>query len=202
MATTVTPTNAGLNLLRDALNSGTVPQVQYVALGTGCGVLGTGLTNGQAGITALAMAAGIPFALTNGQSLTLMNGLSSQVVTTTGAAQGATSIPVNSFTANAAYPASTSSVTPTPLATDTTLHNEVFRKAITSVANGANPGEGLINGYISPQDTTGTVISEVAWFAGTSASATANSGVMIGRGLYNHQHTNTESIQSQLDSTI
>lgn len=123
----VTITNAGLNLLRDAMNGvANVPKISYVAIGTGT--------------------------------------------------QG------------------------TP-ATATQLAAEVFRKPIASYANGAAQGEGLVNGYISPSDTVGTVIAEVGYFAG-AASATANSGTLVAYATYSHTHTNTESIQLQLDQTV
>lgn len=86
-------------------------------------------------------------------------------------------------------------------ATATQLAAEVFRKPIASYANGAAVGEGLINGYLSPQDSVGTAITEVGFFAG-NASATANSGTLLFYGLYSHTHTNAESIQLQADSTV
>lgn len=81
-----------------------------------------------------------------------------------------------------------------PAATDTQLGAEVFRKALTSSSNGAPAGEGVFTLYLSPQDVVGTAIAEVGWFAGSSASGTANSGVLIARGLYSHTKTNQESI--------
>ena len=122
----MTVTNAGLDLVRDALLLGTVPQVTWFAIGT-------------------------------------------------------------SATA--------------PAVTDVQLGAEVFRKQITSVSNGAAHGEGILNGYISPQDSVGTVIAEWGLFGGATASATANSGTLIARGLYSHTHTAVESIQLQADST-
>jgi hypothetical protein len=86
-------------------------------------------------------------------------------------------------------------------ATATQLAAEVFRKQITSYANGAAHGEGIINGYISPQDSVGTVISEVGYFAG-AATGTANSGTLVAYSPYSHTHTNAESIQLQLDNTV
>lgn len=195
--------NGGLNLLRDGLiGAATDTQIHVVAIGTGCGVLGTGLTNGQTGITSLAMAAGIPHALISGQSLTLMNGASSQVVTVgaAGAAQGATSIPVTSFTANANYVATTTSVTPTPATGDTTLHNETFRKAVT-VQSAPGAGQASTTLYLSPQDAN-SVLAELGWCAGGDATLTANSGVLIARVLYNHQHTSQESIQVVRTDTL
>lgn len=88
-----------------------------------------------------------------------------------------------------------------PAATDTQLGAEVFRKAITSVDTTGTAGEALINGYLAPQDSVGTVIAEWGIFAGSGATGTANSGVLVARGLYAHTHTNSESIQFQADST-
>ncbi len=88
-------------------------------------------------------------------------------------------------------------------ATATQLAAEAFRKALTSFSNGASNGESRLNLYLSPQDTNGTVITEVGWFAG-NASATVNSGTMVAYGVYSPSHTkaSTESIQLQLDNTF
>lgn len=64
----------------------------------------TALTNGQTGITALAVNA-TQNQIPSGTSLTLSNGVASQVLTLSASAQsGATSLTVTSFTATAAYP--------------------------------------------------------------------------------------------------
>ncbi len=95
----------------------------------------------------------------------------------------------------------TSSTAPT--ANDHTLGNEVFRKAVTSYANGANPGEILISMYLSPNDAVGDNIQEVGFFGGSSATSAANTGVLLAHGLYAHNpKTNTESITFQLDFTV
>lgn len=86
----------------------------------------------------------------------------------------------------------TSSTAPTT--GDTQLGAEVFRKALTNSANGAGAGASVLTLYLSPQDVVGTAIAEVGWFAGSSASGTANSGVLIARGLYSHTKTASESI--------
>lgn len=86
-------------------------------------------------------------------------------------------------------------------ATATQLAAEAFRKAVASVSNGAAVGEGLINGYIAPTDSAGTVITEIGFFGG-SATGAANSGTLIFYGLYSHTHTNTESVQLVADSTM
>lgn len=67
----------------------------------------TGLTNGQTGITSLAVQA-LTVPVTSGQSLVIGTGATTQTVTASAnAAVGATSISVNSFTANAAYASGT-----------------------------------------------------------------------------------------------
>jgi hypothetical protein len=88
----------------------------------------------------------------------------------------------------------------TPL-TSVGLTTEVFRKAVTAYSNGANPGEGLINCYLGPSDSVGTVITEIGLFGGL-ATATLNSGTLIFYAAYSHTHTALESIQFQFDSTI
>lgn len=87
-------------------------------------------------------------------------------------------------------------------ATATQLAAETFRKPVTSYANGAAVGEGIINGYLGPSDGVGTVITEIALFGGPGASGSANTGTMIFYALYSHTHTGLESIQFQFDSTV
>jgi hypothetical protein len=94
----------------------------------------------------------------------------------------------------------TSSTAPT--ANDTKLGTEVFRKAISSYANGGSVGEILASCYLAPSDAVGVAIAEVGIFGGSSASSTANSGVLLARGLYSHTKTNIESITLQLDLTF
>lgn len=94
----------------------------------------------------------------------------------------------------------TSSTAPT--AADTQLGSEVFRKKVTASTNGAT-GEILINMYLAPGDAIGKDIEEVGFFGGASATSRANTGVLIGHGLYSHNpKSNVESIQFQLDQTF
>lgn len=86
----------------------------------------------------------------------------------------------------------------TPAATDTQLGTETFRKAVTSVVAGGAHGELLITLYLDPTDAV-TTITEVGVFAGVGATGTANSGTLMGRALYSHPHTNTESVQLVVD---
>lgn len=88
-----------------------------------------------------------------------------------------------------------------PAATDTQLGAEVFRKAVTTVDNTVGTGQLLTTMYLSPQDAN-VGIQEIGWFAGSSATATANSGVMVARVLYAHTHTNLESITIRRTDTL
>ncbi|MGH2505948.1 MAG: hypothetical protein ACRDHZ_00785 [Ktedonobacteraceae bacterium] len=90
--------------------------------------------------------------------------------------------------------------TSTPTVAQTLLDNEQFRKRITSFVNGAVVGEALINCFVSDSDAVGLDIEEVAVFSGVTASATSNSGKMLGRALWSHNpKIATESLQLQLD---
>lgn len=92
--------------------------------------------------------------------------------------------------------------TTSPTAADTKLSAEVFRKAVTSYTNGST-GEVFINMYLGPLDAVGDDIEEVGFFGGTSATGTANTGVLLARGLWHHNpKTNLESITFQLDFTF
>lgn len=196
------PTTTGLNLFRDVLTGAQANgQAYYLALGSGGATLNVNLSNGTA-YTSLTVTA-LPAALPSGQSLTLttVSGSNSQVITLSApAVQGATSISVTSFTANFAYPIGAGLVN-TPAATDTQLQHEFFRKAVTSFSNGGAAGEALINCYVAASDAV-TQIFEFGWFAGSTATGTANSGVLLARGVYAHNKTNLESIQMQLDNTF
>jgi hypothetical protein len=87
----------------------------------------------------------------------------------------------------------TSSTAPT--SADTALGAEVFRKAMTSDANGAAAGEALLTLFLSPQDAVGVNVQEVGWYGGSSASSTPGSGVLIARALFAHNpKTVNESI--------
>jgi hypothetical protein len=203
MAITVTPTNAGLNLQRDAQNgAASSVLVGYIAIGSGIGILSTALVNGNP-YTSLSFAAGITAPVANSESLTLstIDGLHTQVVTASAPAiVGATSISVTSFNANFAYPTG-AGIMSTPVATQTTLDTEFSRAPLTSAVAGASAGEALWTLYIPPP-TVGYQIFEVGIFAGSGASGTLNSGVMIGRALYASAQSNLTSEQLVVDSII
>lgn len=85
----------------------------------------------------------------------------------------------------------------TPSSGQTKLGAEAFRKAITSYTIGST-GQIYINVYIGPSEAVGVAIAEIGVFGGAAATSAANSGVMIGRGLYTHAKSNLESIQLQI----
>lgn len=91
----------------------------------------------------------------------------------------------------------------TPTSGDTRLGNEVYRQAVTTLADGANPGEVVITAYIGPTAAVGVNIAEVGFFGGNTATAAANSGILLAHGLYTlSSKTNLESLQVTLDLTI
>ncbi len=74
----------------------------------------------------------------------------------------------------------------------TTLSSETGRKLITSQTS-SNVGVCETVCYISPTEAIGS-IKEIAWFAGSSATATVDTGRMISRVLYSRTKTPLESI--------
>lgn len=76
--------------------------------------------------------------------------------------------------------------------TNTALTTETGRKLITSqTSSGTGVCETVC--YISPTEGVGT-IKELGWFCGSSASATAGTGRLISRVIYERVKTNLESI--------
>ena len=197
-------TNAGLTLLATALQTpGAQAAVTYVAIGTGAGTLSGAITAGVA-VTALALDAGLPASLAANASLTVTDGTNSETVTVTaaGAAQGATSIPITSWTPAHSYAAHATGVVPTPLAAHLALYNETVRVAANAGVAGANPGESLSSGYFDGTQPTATYL-QVGYFGGSTASATLGSGTLIAEDVQYWNHTlNSDSASFQLDSTI
>src|SRR5260221_14113362 len=76
----------------------------------------------------------------------------------------------------------------TPSVANTALDNEVFRKAISTFANGST-GDITAQIYIEPTEAVGYTIAEVGIFGGGAATNVANSGVLLARGLYSPTHT-------------
>jgi hypothetical protein len=197
-------TNSGLNLLATALQTpGANAAIVYVEVSTGVGTLATALTSGTM-YTTITVATGIPAALANGQSLTLLDSLGdTQVVTCTGNSIGDVLINVSSFTANANYAIGAGLVT-TPNATDTQLYAQAtaYRIAATPGVAGASAGESLNSGYFDPTTPTATYL-EVGYWGGSTATATAGTGTLIARDAQFWNHTNNADSNSlQLDSTL
>jgi hypothetical protein len=91
----------------------------------------------------------------------------------------------------------------TPAAGNTKLDTEVFRKAITTYSAAGGTGDIVAQVYIEPTEVVGYTIAEVGIFGGDGATATANSGVLLARGLYSptHTKTSTESMVIPVDIT-
>ncbi len=202
MAITMTVTNAALNLVRDnQTGAQATGQVYYTAAGGADGTLTTALTSGNP-YTSLAVTA-LASALANGASVTIstVDGAHTQAVTLSAAAAvGATSISVTSFNANYSYPVG-AGVNTTPTTGQVLLDNEIYRRALTSAVAGANPGEALWTLYVAPGDVNAQIF-ELGIFAGSAATSSPNTGVLIARCLYAHDHLSTESIQLVADSTF
>lgn len=98
--------NGALASWKNLVGVSSVTAFNFLLIGTGAGVttLTTALSNGQTGITSLAVAA-LPAAIPSGTTLLIGagTGQTQSVTTSATAAVGATSISVGSFTANAAY---------------------------------------------------------------------------------------------------
>ena len=76
---------------------------------------------------------------------------------------------------------------------DNVLGDERGRKIITVSATSTTIGIIYNTVYLSPSEAT-TDIEELAWFASSSAVATADSGTMISRVLYSRSKTSLESL--------
>lgn len=200
---TATYTNIGLTLLGTAWQTpGAQVAITYVALGTGCGTLASGLTSGTP-YTSLPLNAALPANLGNGQSLTLIDaGGNTATVTTSGPiTAGATSIAITSFTPVVNFSAG-AGVTPTPEPTDTALFAESTRLAAIPGSAGALAGESLNNAYFDPSTASATFL-EVGYFGGSTASATPGTGTLLARDTQFWAHTfNQDSASFQLDTKL
>lgn len=87
-----------------------------------------------------------------------------------------------------------------PASGDTTLVAESGRKVVTSQAAGST-GAYVTTVYLAPNEAN-VAIEELGWFAGASASATADSGVLVARTLYSHTKTSLESITIERTDTL
>lgn len=196
-------TTVGLNLIAGAqLPGAPSPQIQYVAVGSGAGVLSAALVAGTP-ITSLpvqALAAG----LAGGQQLVIVYQTYSDLVTVAagGIGPGATAIPITSWTPTYAFPAGSGLVNQ-PSAGDTQLQAEAYRAVYSAATPGVGAGETLLSGYFDPVATPSGSYVEAGWFAGPTATGAANTGTLLARGVIWWQHTqNQDSFSAQLDGAI
>jgi hypothetical protein len=88
----------------------------------------------------------------------------------------------------------------TPSTTQTQLGAEIFR---TSFITSTKPATGQLEKTAVILETEAVAnIREIGIFAGSTATTTANSGIMISRVLYSRNKTNLESIQIVRRDTI
>jgi hypothetical protein len=87
----------------------------------------------------------------------------------------------------------------TPVAGDSLLGGEVFRKQMTSQAAGGT-GVSLSLVYIAPGEAN-EQLEEIGWFAGP-ATGSADSGILIARVLFSRLKDNLESLQIERTDTI
>lgn len=195
--------NAGLTLIATAVQSpGVNCAISYVAIGTGAGTSSGAIASGTP-ITSIALDATTPANIGSAASLTVTDGVNSETVTTSGAVSaGASSIPINSWTPVHSYAAHTTGIVPTPLVTDLTIYNELYRVAANVGTAGANPGESLNSGYFDGTQATHVFMS-VGYFGGSTASGSLNSGTLIIEDVQYWNHTlNADSSTYQADNTI
>lgn len=203
-----TITNAGLTLMAAALQTPAAasPAITYVEIVPAVGVLSAGLTSGVP-ITSLPLTAGLPVALVAFQQLTVTDGVNTFTcsVSGTGAAQGATSIPINSGTPTHNFAANTTGIALTPAVIDLGLYNGAaagIRVAANAGVAGANPGESLNTGYFDGMQATALYLT-VGYWGGSTATSTPGSGTLIADDIQYWNHTiNVDSASFQLDSTI
>ena len=201
-----TITNIGQTLLATALQTpGAQAAIVFVDIAPGCGTLASGITASNP-TTSLPLNAGLPAALGAGQALTITDGVNTDTCTVAsgGAAQGATSIPVNSFTPAHTYAANTTAVAPTPTAFDLALYNGAagIRVAANAGIPGANPGESLNNGYFDGTQPSNTYMT-VGYWGGPTATSTPGTGTLIAEDVQYWAHTlNQDSASFLFDNTL
>lgn len=91
--------------------------------------------------------------------------------------------------------------TTAPAGSQTTLATEQFRKAITLQTAGTT-GVVTTTGFIAASEATSFTIGELGWFAGTTATASANTGIMVARVLYSRAKTSLESLEIDRTDTF
>lgn len=88
-----------------------------------------------------------------------------------------------------------------PAIGDTQLGDERFRTPVTIQTPG---GAGVLTtvAYIQASEANDFTIEEIGWFAGPTATASADSGVLYARALYNRAKVSSESLQIEREGTI
>lgn len=80
--------------------------------------------------------------------------------------------------------------------TDTALQSEQFRKAVTAFnPSGLTDAQNVTRTVVAASEATAFTTEELGWFASPTATATANSGILIARVLYHRAKSPTESLQ-------
>jgi hypothetical protein len=195
--------NSGLDAIAAAMQTGASCTWDYVGISPGCGTLKTAISSGVA-ITTIALNTGLPAPLSAGQSLTITDGTNTETATVAagGAAQGATSIPINSWTPAHSYAINVTVIAPTPAATDTALYNETVRVAIGNVAAGASAGESLFTVYFDGTQPTGVYLL-VGYFGGASATSSTGTGTLMAEDTVYWNHVvNSDSNMFQADAKL
>lgn len=86
---------------------------------------------------------------------------------------------------------------------DVSLKSEQFRKVVTNRNNDpVQHGKLYTELYVADTEANGFKCEEIAWFAGTGATATKDSGICIARILYSRQKSVTESWTIRRTDTI
>ncbi len=88
--------------------------------------------------------------------------------------------------------------TTAPSAGDAKLVAEVYRSVFQSAAGGSTGVEDLF-GFIDLAFANGVTLTEAGIFGGATATSTANSGILIARGLFNPTIVKNNGITVQID---
>lgn len=189
-----------LNVLSGVINNAVASAAfnnLYINNNDGSTTLTTALTNGQTGVTSLAVAA-LPAAIPSGTQIQIGygTGQTQTVTTSASAAQGATSISVTSFTSNAAYAIGTA-VVPVPQVTDNPTNtnlkanqSSVVEQYSGNLSSGAFTNSGAASGagnrwvqvaFVFKNSTNGGSTANgnytSQWLVNVSSAATTNNYV-------------------------
>ena len=91
--------------------------------------------------------------------------------------------------------------TTAPASGDTTLETEDGRKAVTSQTVSGTTGRIDTTTYLASADANGQ-IDELGWFISPSATASADSGILLARVLFSELKTTGKSIQVDREDTL